>query len=317
MSEHPRRAASWRHGAWRNRIQSALLILFLLGLVALLGELLFGASGRWLALGVGLITVLGAPAAGGQLTLIAYRARFLPPQRAPELWQLVEQLAQRARLPSVPRLYLVPSHTVNAFTVGSRNAPSIAVTEGLLHSLTLRELCGVLAHEIAHIANDDLFVMALADAASRLTSLLSLMGTLSLLLALPMVLLTSAQIHWFALMLLLLAPQLALLAQLGLSRVREFDADLAGAQLTGDPEGLASALVKIDRANLSWHGWLLPGWGNPEPSWLRTHPTTSERIQRLLALGPTSADGPSPPPVRPRPPQHPRPPRWWPGGIWR
>ena len=109
-----------------------------------------------------------------------------------------------------------------------------------------------------------------------------------LILALPLMLLMPVDIPWIALILLAVSPQLALLAQLGLSRVREFDADLAAARLTGDPEGLASALAKIERANLSWRGWLLPGWGNPEPSWLRTHPATSERIRRLLALTPAA-----------------------------
>lgn len=111
---------------------------------------------------------------------------------------------------------------------------------------------------------------------------------------------------------------LALLAQLGLSRVREFDADLAAARLTGDPQGLASALAKIDRVSRNWRAWLLPGWGNPEPSWLRTHPETEERIRRLLALG-----LPAPPDSWPAAAftpglAHDRgAPRWYPGGVWR
>ncbi|MBE01803.1 zinc metalloprotease HtpX [uncultured Marinobacter sp.] len=317
MTGHQGTPSTWQRSAWRNRIQSILLILFLLGLVALLGELLFGESGRWLALAAGLIAVLSAPAAGGRLTLAAYRARVLPPQQAPDLWALLQRLAERAELPRTPRLYVVPSLTINAFAVGSRNEPSVAVTEGLLRSLTPREITGVLAHEISHIAHGDLFVMTLADAASRLTSLLSLAGLLLLILALPLMLLMPVDIPWIALILLAVAPQLALLAQLGLSRVREFDADLAAARLTGDPEGLASALAKIERANLSWRGWLLPGWGNPEPSWLRTHPATSERIRRLLALTPAARDWPHHPRTWPRTPEHLQPPRWRPGGIWR
>ncbi len=300
---------TWQHSTWRNRIHSALLILFLLGLVALLGQLLFGESGRWLALAAGLTAVLGAPAAGGRLTLVAYRARFLPPQMAPDLWALLQRLAERAELPRTPRLYLVHSHTINAFTVGSRNEPSLAVTEGLLRNLTRREITGVLAHEMSHIANGDLFVMSLADAASRLTGVLSLAGLLSLALAMPLMLLTPVDIPWLALILLTVAPQLALLAQLSLSRVREFDADLAAARLTGDPEGLASALARIERANLSWRGWLLPGWGNPEPSWLRSHPATTERIRRLLTLAPGARNRPHHPRSSPRTPARFQPPR--------
>jgi heat shock protein HtpX len=76
-------------------------------------------------------------------------------------------------------------------------------------------------------------------------------------------------VNWPGLLLLAASPQLALLAQLGLSRVREFDADRLAAELTGDPQGLASALAKIERVSRSWRAWLWPGWGNPEPSWLR------------------------------------------------
>jgi len=274
----------WHQHAWRNYFQSLLLILFLVGLVMLLGELVLGETGRWLALGVGLAAALGAPAAGSRLTLAAYRARFVPPAQAPDLWSLLQRLAERAQLPATPNLYVIPSHNINAFTVGSRRAASVAVTEGLLHHLTPREIAGVLAHEISHIANGDLFVMALADVASRLTSLLSFVGLTVLILALPVMLLTPLDLPWLGLILLILAPQMALLAQLGLSRVREFEADLSAARLTGDPEGLASALARIERANRSWRDWLLPGRNPPEPSWLRTHPLTSERIRRLMEL---------------------------------
>ncbi|WP_151809690.1 M48 family metalloprotease, partial [Acinetobacter seifertii] len=122
-------------------------------------------------------------------------------------------------------------------------------------------------------------------------------------------------IQWPALLLLAVSPQLALLAQLGLSRVREFDADRLAAELTGDPQGLALALAKIERES---RAWLLPGWGKPEPSWLRTHPATTERIQRLREL----ADSMAPQPLHSSPflpdiPLAPRPPRWRASGVWR
>jgi heat shock protein HtpX len=126
------------------------------------------------------------------------------------------------------------------------------------------------------------------------------------------------EVNWPALLLLAVAPQLALLAQLGLSRVREFDADRLAAELTGDPHGLASALAKIERVSRSWSAWLLPGWGNPEPSWLRTHPATAERIERLLELAPPPAMPPFPSArFVPEVTVSPRPPRWRTGGLWR
>ena len=144
----------------------------------------------------------------------------------------------------------------------------------------------MLAHEVAHIAQDDLRVMGLADSISRLTSLLALLGQITLLISMPALLAGAVEINWLGLLLLAASPQLALLAQLGLSRVREFDADRMAVELTGDPHGLASALAKIERVSRSWRAWMLPGWGNPEPSWLRTHPTTEDRIARLMALVP-------------------------------
>ena len=194
----------------------------------------------------------------------------------------------------------------------------IGLTDGLLRSLTPRELTGVLGHEIAHIANEDLRVMGLADSISRLTHLLALLGQLAIVLSLPTLLLGVTEVNWPALLLLAVAPQLALLAQLGLSRVREFDADRLAAELTGDPHGLASALAKIERVSRSWRAWLLPGWGNPEPSWLRTHPATAERIERLLELAPPPAMPPFPSArFDPEVTVSPRPPRWRTGGLWR
>ncbi|MFJ0276817.1 M48 family metalloprotease, partial [Acinetobacter baumannii] len=149
------------------------------------------------------------------------------------------------------------------------------------------------------IANEDLRVMGLADSISRLTHLLALLGQIMLLFSLPALLWGTVAIQ---------CPALLLLAQLGLSRVREFDADRLTAELTGDPQGLALALAKIERES---RAWLLPGWGNPEPSWLRTHPATTERIQRLREL----ADSMAPQPLHSSPflpdiPLAPRPPRW-------
>ncbi|EMH0374754.1 M48 family metalloprotease [Pseudomonas aeruginosa] len=303
---------------WLNRLQTALLVLTLLGIAAVAGSLLLGDGGLWLALAAAGFTLLLEPAAASGLTLRLYGARPLHPDEAPDLWAVLRELAARAGLPAVPVPHYVPSGVVNAFATGSKHHAAIALTDGLLRSLTPRELTGVLGHEIAHIANEDLRVMGLADSISRLTHLLALLGQLAIVLSLPALLLGVTEVNWPALLLLAVAPQLALLAQLGLSRVREFDADRLAAELTGDPHGLASALAKIERVSRSWRAWLLPGWGNPEPSWLRTHPATAERIERLLEL--------APPPVMPPFPSarfvpevtvSPRPPRWRTGGLWR
>ncbi|BBT42803.1 MULTISPECIES: zinc metalloprotease HtpX [Pseudomonas] len=303
---------------WLNRLQTALLVLTLLGIAAVAGSLLLGDGGLWLALAAAGFTLLLEPAAASGLTLRLYGARPLHPDEAPDLWAVLRELAARAGLPAVPVPHYVPSGVVNAFATGSKHHAAIALTDGLLRSLTPRELTGVLGHEIAHIANEDLRVMGLADSISRLTHLLALLGQLAIVLSLPALLLGVTEVNWPALLLLAVAPMLALLAQLGLSRVREFDADRLAAELTGDPHGLASALAKIERVSRSWRAWLLPGWGNPEPSWLRTHPATAERIERLLELAPPPAMPPFPSArFVPEVTVSPRPPRWRTGGLWR
>jgi len=301
-----------------NRLQTLLLVVALLAIGGLAGYVLFGESGLWLALAATLATLVVEPLAATRLTLALYRARPITPAEAPQLWRTLEALAARAGLPAAPVPHFVPSSMVNAFAVGSRQQSAIALTDGLIASLTPRELAGVLAHEIAHIASGDLKVMNLADYVSRLTGVFALAGQAFLILLLPGWLAGYGELPWLGLLVLAFSPHLALLAQLGLSRVREFDADLAAARLTGDPHALASALAKIERVSGSWRGWLLPGWGNPEPSWLRTHPATEERIRRLLSLAQPAtpdawqavADTPAAAPARGVP-------RWHPGGIWR
>jgi heat shock protein HtpX len=191
----------------------------------------------------------------------------------------------------VPRLYYVPSAMLNAFAVGSPRDAAIALTDGILRHLDLRELTGVLAHEISHVRNRDLWLMNLADLTGRLTRMMSLLGFGLLIIGLPMWLGGAGHLPWLLLPLLMFAPQLTVLLQLALSRSREFDADLDAAGLTGDPAGLASALVKLERHQRGlWERILLPGHRLPEPSLLRSHPPTEERIARLAALSGAAAE---------------------------
>jgi len=313
----PRRFSSHRG---LNRLQTLLLLGLMTGYAALVSWLLWGPDGLWFVLVWGAILLFLSPQSTARWVLKMYAARPLPVEQAPQYHQALAVLAARANLPSTPTLWWVPSPMVNAFAVGRRDASAIAVTDGLLRAMSPRELVAVLAHETAHIAHGDLFVMSLADVISRITSAMSFVGLILIFLSLPQAL-AGGEVHWWPLILLALAPQVNLLAQLGLSRTREFDADLTAAQLTEDPQGMASALVKLERIE---RGFLrrifLPGQGLPEPSWLRTHPTTRERVQRLLDLqrslhvpwsGGYSFEPPEFPHVRVR--QRPRG-GWW--GYW-
>lgn len=307
-----------REHAALNRLQTALLVVVLCAVGGLAGHLLFGETGFWLSLVAILLSLALQPVATARLTLALYRARPIHPDEAPQLWRMLDLLARRAGLPAAPRPYYVPSGMINAFAVGSRRHSAIALTDGLLGTLAPRELLAVLAHETAHIANGDLRVMNLADYVSRLTGAFAILGLLLLLVALPGVWLGQLEVQWSGLLLLAVSPHLARLAQMGLLRVREFDADLGAARLTGDPAALASALARIEAVARGWRGWLLPGWGNPEPSWLRTHPPTAERIRRLLTLEvPAWSDGWTLPEAGERRAAAHRPSRRQPFGIWR
>ncbi len=251
---------------------------------------LWGTEVAFWAMGGGLLGFLLSPGVAPDWVMRAYRARPLDRRSFPEGVALVEALAARAGLEHVPRLHLLPSSTLNAFAVGSSRDAAIGVTAGLMRALDARELQGVLAHEISHVRNNDLWLMALADMMSRLTSLLATMGILLALFSLPLLLLGIAPVPLLTLVVLILAPTVGSLLQLALSRAREFDADLEAVTLTGDPAGLASALRKLDRyQGAYWEEILLPGRRMPEPSLLRSHPPTAQRIERLLELRGTDA----------------------------
>jgi heat shock protein HtpX len=259
-------AVVWLQHAWRNRLQSLILLAAMGGFLALLGWLLWGGGGVLMLVTIGLFGALVHPSFSPWWVMRLYGARPIDPNRAPALWNVLQRLAERTGLPHVPRLYYVPSGLLNAFAVGLREQAAIAVSDGLLRKLDLREVAGVLAHEVSHIRSNDLWVMGLADMFSRTTNLLSLVGQLLLFLNLPLILLTGATINWLAILLLIFAPSISALAQLALSRTREYDADLNAARLTGDPDGLARAWPRSSTSRaVGWKGSSCPGEACPCP----------------------------------------------------
>jgi heat shock protein HtpX len=268
-----------------NRLQSALMILALAAICGAIAWLLGGLPMALYAMAIIVFIYRLNPVASPELAMRLFRARPLQPQEAPSLTALIEELAQQAGIESPPKLYYLPSDVMNAFTSGSPNGSAIALSDGLLRRLQWRELRGVLAHELMHIVNQDTRLMAFADLASRLTGLLSITGQLLLLINLPLLILGEETIPWLPILLLIIAPSVSTLVQLALSRTREFQADLGAARLTGDPLGLASALNKIDAPRYSLLERLFhPGPRIPDPSVLRTHPPTQERVERLVKL---------------------------------
>jgi len=271
----------------RNVLQSVVLIGGLGLITAFSAWLLWGTTGVVLTLlWLGALYAF-APRLPPEFIMRMYRARRLDPRHGGQITHMVDVLADRAELPAAPQVYVIPSMTLNAFASGTPEKAVVAVTEGLLRRLTLRELAGVLAHEISHIRNHDLAVMSLADVMTRFTQVLSYLALFLAIFHLPGLLLGDSDISLTALLLLYLAPSVGSLLQLGLSRTREFDADLEGAMLTGDPGGLASALQKLERYQGEfWEDFTypVPGRRIPQPSLLRTHPPTEDRVARLEAL---------------------------------
>lgn len=278
-----------RQHKWRNTVHSLLLLLGLFVVIAVAAYVLWGATGvAVIAAALGASFVL-SPRVPPEAVMRMYRAELLSPDLGGQLSRLAGVLAERAELPSRPQLYVIPSSTLNAFATGTPERSAVAVTEGLLRRLTLRETAGVLAHEMSHIRNNDIQVLGLADLLTRFAQSLAYLAVALAVINVFALLNGDRTMAWWPILLLYLAPALSSLMQLGLSRAREFDADLEAAMLTGDPMGLASALRRLEHyTGRVWEDMMLPVPGRrvPQPSMLRSHPATEDRVARLLALAP-------------------------------
>jgi heat shock protein HtpX len=287
----------------RNTAKTALLLGLLSALILLAGQA-FGGGGGLLVAGVVAVAVNGAAYFfSDKLALRAMRARRVSPAQAPGLHAIVGELAAARGLP-MPRIYVSPTAAPNAFATG-RNPANAAVccTSGLLELLDERELRGVLAHEISHVGNLDTLI---ATVAAGLASMLMILVQFAQLGALFGFGRGEDEGPGLAEMLLLVlfGPLAAGLLQAAITRSREHQADASAARLTGDPLGLASALLRIEAGvharPLAPQGALGPAAAlmiaNPfsAGSAMRlfsTHPATAERVARLQALARTTTAG--------------------------
>ena len=225
-----------------NWLKTAVLMAAIVALFGVIGAALGGQSGMLLALGFALLMNLGAYWFSDKLVLRMYNAQQVDASTAPELFNMVKELADKASIP-MPRVYIIDDQAPNAFATGRNPATAaVAATTGIMRLLSVREMRGVMAHELAHVAHRDILISTIsatmAGAISALANFAMLFGGRDSE-GRP-----SNPIASIAVM--LLAPIAASLIQMAISRAREFEADRGGAEISGDPLALASALEKID-----------------------------------------------------------------------
>lgn len=275
-----------------NWFKTALLMAAIVALFGVIGGVLGGERGMLMALGFAVLTNFFAYWFSDKMVLRMYKAREVDETSAPQFYRMVQDLAQRAQLP-MPRVYLIDEPAPNAFATG-RNPEhaAVAATTGILRALSERELRGVMAHELAHIKHRDILISTIsatmAGAISALAQFALFFGGRG----------SNERSNPIAtIAVALLAPIAAMLIQMAISRAREFEADRGGAEISGDPQSLASALEKIHAYAQEIH--LAPAEAHPETaqmmimnplsgngikSLFSTHPDTGERVSRLLAM---------------------------------
>jgi heat shock protein HtpX len=272
-------------------IRTTILLASLTGLWVLIGALIGGPSTAALFLGIGLLLNLGSYFFSDKLALKMSGAKPLSESEAPRIYQIVRELTTRADLP-MPRLYLIPQEQPNAFATGrSPKHAAVAVTQGITKLLSEDELRGVLAHELAHVQHRDILIQSVAAAIGGAITYIAYM------------------LLWFggednsplgvvaSLALVLLAPIAASIIQLSISRQREFAADAGGAEICGNPESLASALLRLEQGaeampmevNQAAEPLYIvkPFSGGGLSRLFSTHPPIEERVRRLRQMRPS------------------------------
>lgn len=277
-----------------NHFKTILLMGVLTGLFVLVGEAFGGRQGMFIALALAAGMNLFSYWYSDKIVLMLYRAQPVSESEAPGLYRIVRRLTQRAGLP-LPRLYIIPTEAPNAFATGRnpQNA-AVAVTSGLLRLLNEEEIEGVIGHELAHVQNRDILISAIAA---------TLAGALMIVVR---IFAYSAMLFGggsreernggglAALFMLIVAPIAALLIQMAISRSREYQADATGAQLSGNPQALARALMKLQQAAeyvpmdaepATAHMFIVNPLNARSLMYLfATHPPVEERVARLQKM---------------------------------
>ena len=277
-----------------NWFKTAALMAAIMALFGIVGHMIGGKTGMFVAFLLGGGMNFYAYWFSDQQVLKMYNAQEVDPNTAPELYNMVAELAQRAGLP-MPRVYVIHEDQPNAFATGrDPEHAAVAATTGIMRLLSQRELRGVMAHELAHVQHRDILIStisaSLAGAISALANFAVFFGGRDE---------EDRPMNPLAgLLLSLLAPLAASLIQMAISRAREFEADRGGAEISGDPHALANALQRIDayargipmpaaeaHPETAQMMILNPLSGGGLAGLFSTHPATEERVARLREMG--------------------------------
>lgn len=281
----------------RNGMRTVFLMTLVAVLFMLVGQVLGGSTGLVIAF----IFAMGMNAVSywysDKMVLKMYRAEEVDQQSHPKLYNMVKELAQKADLP-MPKVYVIPQQQPNAFATGRNPEHSaVAFTQGILKVLDHDQLKGVTAHELAHIKNRDILTQTIV---TTVVSALSMLAQFAFFLPIgggdrdgpnPLV----------AILVLITAPIAASLLQAAISRTREYEADRVGAEISGEPQGLAAALQRIEQAveqvpmqvsetamrSTSHMFPVNPFKGGKFMSLFSTHPDTEDRVNRLMHMAQT------------------------------
>lgn len=276
-----------------NGLKTALLLGALSGLLLVIGQLLGGANGMLIGFIFAVVMNFGSYWFSDKIVLRMYRAQEVGPGH--RLYAMIERLSRQAQLP-MPKVYVIPDPSPNAFATGRNPAhAAVAATEGILQILNDTELEGVLAHELAHVRHRDILISSVAATIAAAIMFAARTAQFAAMFGgyggrgddrdrgnNPIALLAT----------IILAPIAAMLIQMAISRSREYSADAGGAQIAGNPYGLADALRKIDAVSkrvpldanpATAHMFIVkPFSGAGLAGLFSSHPPTEERIRALL-----------------------------------
>src|SRR5579885_3203486 len=275
-----------------NAVKTVLLLGVLSGLLLFAGEMLGGRTGLEWGLAMAVAMNFFSYFFSERLALMSYNAQPVTPEQNARVYPLVYNLTRNMGLP-MPKLWLIPEDSPNAFATGRNpNHASVAFTAGILRLMNDRELEGVVAHELGHVLHRDILISSVA---ATLASALTFLARMAFWFGPRGEDEEDRGSDWAGLLMMIVAPLAALLIQMAISRTREFSADAASAKYTHSPDGLISALRKLeagvardpmtDASPSTAHLFILNPFGRGGLMKLfSTHPSTEERIERLEAM---------------------------------